>query len=317
MHVFIDTNIFLSFFHYSSDELDRLNDVFADHQYGAATVYLTEQVKDEFVRNRDSKLKDALKRFNSSNLNPEFPSFMKGFEEYEVLQDHLKQYKKLRSSLLNKVTDSIEGEVLSADNLLKKIFEEATSISIAEEIFTSAQTRMARGNPPGKNDSLGDAINWEILLSEVPDGNDVHIISADGDFFSKLDENLPNAFLRKEWISEKTGDLFVYRTLSEFVNEHFDGVAFAYDKDKQDLIDSLRHAGNFSVTHQLIAKLSKYTYFSLSEVEQILEAAYLNDQFGWIVNDADVEEFLVAHAVPRYSELSDAQHKDILKDVMD
>ena len=52
MHVFIDTNILLNFFHFSKDELDALNDVFASHEHGAAKVHLTRQVCDEFKRNQ-------------------------------------------------------------------------------------------------------------------------------------------------------------------------------------------------------------------------------------------------------------------------
>jgi predicted nucleic acid-binding protein len=63
MHVFIDTNILLNFFHFTKDEVDGLNDVFASHEYGSATVHLTEQVCDEFRRNRENKIKDALKKF--------------------------------------------------------------------------------------------------------------------------------------------------------------------------------------------------------------------------------------------------------------
>ena len=55
MHVFIDTNILLNFFHFSKDELDALNNVFASHEHGAVTVHLTEQVCDEFKRNRENK----------------------------------------------------------------------------------------------------------------------------------------------------------------------------------------------------------------------------------------------------------------------
>jgi len=64
MHVFIDTNILLSFFHFSNEELDSLNDVFASHKHGSATVHLTDQVRDEFRRNREVKIKDALGRFH-------------------------------------------------------------------------------------------------------------------------------------------------------------------------------------------------------------------------------------------------------------
>jgi predicted nucleic acid-binding protein len=83
MHVFIDTNILLNFFHFSKDELDALNDVFSSHENGAVTVHLTQQVCAEFRRNRENKIKDALKRFKDGKFSAQLPSFMKGYEEYK------------------------------------------------------------------------------------------------------------------------------------------------------------------------------------------------------------------------------------------
>ena len=73
MHVFIDTNILLNFFHYTKDELGALSNVFASHEHGSATVYLTDQVHDEFCRNRESKIKDALVQFESTSSLLNFP----------------------------------------------------------------------------------------------------------------------------------------------------------------------------------------------------------------------------------------------------
>jgi hypothetical protein len=80
-------------------------------------------------------------------------------------------------------------------------------------------------------------------------------------------------------------------------------VAFSFDKAKDALIDELMYAGNFATTHSLIASLENYGYFSLKEVCRILEAATQNDQFGWIVTDKDVSNFLKRVAVPRRSEI--------------
>jgi hypothetical protein len=54
---------------------------------------------------------------------------------------------------------------------------------------------MSVGNPPGKQGSLGDAINWEALLAEVPDGEDLYLIADDRDYLSVLNENKPKEFL--------------------------------------------------------------------------------------------------------------------------
>lgn len=317
MHVFVDTNILLSFYHYSSDELDALNDVFADHEHGSATVYVTEQVKDEFVRNRDGKIKDAIKKFNDSKVHPQFPSFMKGYEEYERLREIAEEAKQLSKSILKKINDCIAKEKLPADKLISKIFRDSNSTKVTTKRMDVANTRLARGNPPGKKGSLGDAINWEILLEKVPNDNDVHIISADGDYYSVLDEHKPSAFIVKEWKRKKKGKIYVYRTLSEFTKEHFDGIAFSYDKDKQELIERLENSGNFARTHDLVAQLDKYPYFSLKEVIEILDAAESNSQFGWLVTDYDVSDFLNKHAVPLFADIKKESHRELLIKVIE
>jgi len=317
MHVFVDTNILLSFYHYSSDELDALNDVFTDHEHGSATVYITEQVKDEFVRNRDGKIKDALKKFNDSKMHPQFPSFMKGYDEYERLREIANEAKNLSKSILKKINNKIAKEQLPADKLILKIFKESSSTKVTTKRMDVANARLARGNPPGKKGSLGDAINWEILLEKVPNDNDVHIISADGDYYSVLNEHKPSAFLVKEWERKNKGKVYVYRTLSEFTKEHFDGIAFSYDKEKQGLIERLANSGNFARTHDLIAKLDKYTYFSLKEVTEILDAAELNSQFGWLITDCDVSDFLNQHAVPRFADIKKESHRELLSKVIE
>ena len=76
MHVFIDTNILLNFFHFTKEEIDALSNVFASHEHGAATVHLTEHVCDEFLRNRENKIKDALKKFKDVKFVAQLPAFM-------------------------------------------------------------------------------------------------------------------------------------------------------------------------------------------------------------------------------------------------
>lgn len=311
MHVFIDTNILLNFFHYSKDELDALNNVFASHEHGSATVHLTEQVRNEFKRNREGKIKDALKRFKDIRFAPQFPSFMKGYEEYGAIQTLSGQLQHLQKGILAKVEEDITRETLLADRLIGEIFDKQKVVAVTKKVYETATMRLSLGNPPGKNNSLGDAVNWTILLASVPDKEDLHIISEDGDFYSALDEGRVHAFLSDEWRHTKRASLFAYRTLSAFMQKHFDGVAFAFDKDKEALIEALRTAEAFVVTHGLISKLENYQYFSAKEVARILDAAEENNQFGWIVTDYDVSDFLNRVAVPHMGGLSEA-HKAIL-----
>jgi len=315
VHVFIDTNILLNFFHYSKDELDALNNVFASHKHGSATVYLTEQVCNEFKRNRENKIKDALKRFKDTRFTPQFPSFMKGYEEYGAIRDVSGQLQELQKAILEKVAKDISEQTLLADRLIGEIFGRQKIAPVTKVVYENASMRLSLGNPPGKNSSLGDAVNWTILLASVPNKENLHIISEDGDFYSSLDEGRVHPFLLDEWKQTKSAELFAYRTLSAFMQAHFDGVAFAFDKDKDALIEGLRTAGAFAVTHRLISELENYQYFSAKEVTRILTAAEENNQFGWIVTDYDASDFLNRVAVPHMESLSEP-HKAILTKVM-
>jgi predicted nucleic acid-binding protein len=317
MHVFIDTNILLNFFHYSKDELDALNNVFASHKHGSANVYLTEQVCNEFRRNREAKIKDALKKFKDSRFAPQFPSFMKGYEEFKSIRSLDSDIQQLQKTILKKVEKDIAEETLVADLLIEEIFSKQKIAAVTDEIFQQASKRLALGNPPGKAGSLGDAVNWTILLESVPKKEDLHIISEDGDFYSSLDELRVHPFLAMEWKAQKKGRVFAYRTLSKFMSEHFDGVAFAFDKDKEALIEALFEAPSFSSVHGLVAKLENYKYFSAKEVTRILEAADSNDQFGWILGDSDVAEFIGRVAVPHIANLNDTHQLAVKKLVSD
>jgi PIN domain-containing protein len=316
MHVFIDTNILLNFFHFSKDELDALNNVFASHEHGAAKVHLTQQVCDEFRRNREAKIKDALKRFEAGGYAPPLPSFMKGYDEYEKIKQLSNQLQKFTKELKTKVDKDITERCLLADRLIQEIFSRSEVHQTTPNIFTLSSMRVKIGNPPGKNRSIGDAINWTILLDSVPKGSDLHVISEDGDFYSILNENAVHPFLEEEWKRIKNSSLFVYRTLSAFMKEHFDGVAFSFDKTKDALIDDLKSTSSFAGTHQLVSKLEPFSYFSLKEIERILAAAVENGQFGWIVADNDVSDFLNRVAVPRLADITNSEQRDILKKVI-
>ena len=316
MHVFIDTNILLNFFHFTSDELDALTEVFATREQGSASVHLTQQVKDEFIRNRDNKIKSALKRFREANLVPQLPSFMKAYEEFGRIRHLASELKLASKGMLAKADKDIRERELLADRLISEIFKSSDIRMISDEVFSEATRRMALGNPPGKDGSLGDAVNWISLLQSIPDDEDVHLISEDGDFYSCLDEDAPSAFLAEEWSEKKKGTLFVYRTLSGFLKEHFDGVAFAFDKRKEALIEGLAESKSFASTHSLIEKLEGFSYYSAAEVSRILAAAVSNSQVHLIDTDRDVSDFLNRVAVPHKESIDDEDQLKILANVI-
>src|SRR3989442_14946441 len=92
MNFFIDTNIFLSFYHLTSDDLDELKKLVILLRNKTIRLWLPDQVVKEFHRNRENKISDALKRLRDQRLNLQFPQICKDYEEYEELRQLQKQY---------------------------------------------------------------------------------------------------------------------------------------------------------------------------------------------------------------------------------
>ena len=308
LHVFVDANIFLSFFRYTENELDALRQVFASHEDGVVTVYLTQQVQDEVHRNREKMLKRVMTDFQTG-IGIKTPNFVQNYPEAQLLKKMTKTHKQL----LEKIEIDIRKKDLLADRLLKDIFASGRVLPRDSDTDEMAIQRMRIGNPPGKKGSIGDAINWLTLLKGVPCKEDIHIISEDGDFFSLFDKESPNPFLSNEWTDKKSSILYVHRGLNPFMKKHFDGTDFALGI-KAKLIERLKYSPSFATTHDIVTELEDCSYYSLIEVLQVLDAVVQNDQVHWIVTDSDVSDFLIRITKPYSHEITDSGHKAILEE---
>lgn len=301
MHLYIDTNIFLSFYHYTSDDLEELKKLTLLMDSGDINLHLPEQTIDEFYRNRDNKINDALKRLKSQKLNLQFPQVCKDYPEYEQLRELQREYEKSHSELLKKIDKDVFEETLKADKIVKELFDNANKIEISSELIEKSKTRMAIGNPPGKKGSIGDAINWEALLSELSILTDIHFVTGDKDYFSKLDSNVFNSFLVKEWEEVNMSDLVYYKKLSEFFKENFPDINLSNEVEKGILIQGMATSSNFARTHQLVSKLNNFAEFTQAEANDIISAALANNQVYWIIDDEDVNQF-IGEIVDNYEE---------------
>ena len=90
--LFIDTNIFLSFYHLSGEDLEELKKLAVLLQRKEICLFLPEQVVQEFHRNRDSKIADAIKKLREQKLDVQFPRLCKDYPEYLKLRDFLREY---------------------------------------------------------------------------------------------------------------------------------------------------------------------------------------------------------------------------------
>lgn len=294
MNLFIDTNVFLSFFHLSSDDLEELNKLTVLIEKGELTLWLPEQVDDEFSRNRENKLSDSMKRLAEQKKKPQFPQVCKDYVEYDEIRELQDQFGQKLSALVDKVAKDVSERTLKADHKISELFDKAEFIETSDLLLAKAKRRIDVGNPPGKNGSLGDAINWEALLENIPDSEDLYLVADDKDYYSLLDEQYPKDFLIDEWDRKKSSNVFFYRRLSQFFKEHYPDIKLASELEKELAIRSLAESCSFAATHAAVAKLSTYTEFTQAQVSELVEPALTNNQVNWIIGDPDVKEFFLA-----------------------
>lgn len=309
MNVFIDTNIYLTFFHMSHDDLEELNKVFVLQKNNNITLWMPDQVVDEFRRNRETKLADAIKRFSEEKFNNQIPQMVKEYPEYENLRNAKKDFETAKNAVLTKLKKDIGSKSLKADQLVSSIMLQAKRVTASAKTLAAAKTRFDRGNPPGKNRSYGDAISWECLLSDVPNGEDLFLITDDSDYFSPLNQDQLNGFLAEEWETKKSAKLFVYRRLSQFLTNKFPLAKLASELEKEVQIKNLAESRSFARTHEVISELTKFADFTPPQVNDIVGAYISNSQVRWIICDQDVKVF--AHfLLDKYSTIIDDEHAE-------
>lgn len=294
IHVFIDANIYLRFFAYSADTLSELEKLHALSEADKVTLYLTDQVKREIARNRDAEVDRALARFENSFSLPEVPRFASSFKEAAALNEASKALSASKSALRERLDADIASGSLPADESIDKLEAASTVLEIEEKHIVAARDRRDLGDPPGKRDSLGDQVNWEVLLDNVPKGSDLHLITQDGDFFSKLAKDSPDRAISMEWRDKKSGELKVYRSLSEFAKKHFPDINLPSDVFRAEWVNRLAKARSFSTTHLYIEKLEGiFNDLTLEDALRLFQALIENDQINWISGDEDVKDFFL------------------------
>lgn len=287
-NVFIDSNIWLSLFHYTNVDLEQFSKL-KDILDKEIRLFIPEQVYNEIYRNRENKLKDALERFEKFDL--QFPVFFKNYPEYSDFSKKLAELKTQHKEWLKKVKEDIANQTSPADGVIKGFFASVCMIPLTDDIIRRGVLRYDMGNPPGKDKKYGDAINWETLLQYVPDGEDLFFISNDKDYASIYNDKEFNPFLSQEWNKKKNSKIIFFKSLNDFLKEHFNDIKLQAEGKKEDLIEQLSKSGSFKTTHAVIGNLSEYTDWSFRQIQDMCNIAFNNHNVGWILGDTDVFEF--------------------------
>jgi len=215
-------------------------------------------------------------------------------EEYARIKSIAGEFSKLRDTLLKRIHEDISSGDCGADKLIDELFSVGKVQDINDTIIQRARTRIELGNPPGKKNSLGDAIHWEFLLENVCNGEDLHMISGDGDFDSELNKGNLAEFLCQEWADRKISNILYYHRLSNFLNSQFTDIKITSDQElaKEFYISIFVNSSSFKVTHAVINELLTYSSYSDSELDEMINASITNEQIYRIKEDSDVHSFL-------------------------
>lgn len=309
MNLFIDSNIWLSMYHFSNDDLREFGKL-KQHLGRGIKLYFTQQVWDEFLRNREIKLQDTLKKFQLEKM--QYPVFSKECPEYEAFNQSYKQVYNNFLAWKKSIMEQIEQRSLPADVIIREIVDLSERID-SNSFVEQAQLRYRKGNPPGKNDSYGDAINWECLLDKIPEGEDLYFISADKDYRSVLFDEKLHPFLAIEWEKKKRSKIHFYTSLTAFFRENISDIQLSMETEKQKLIDQLSDSTCFVTTHGVVAMMNRFSGWNEAQIEEICSAAESNFQVNWILLDDDIQGFFCKLLSDvEYTKLSDCATKRII-----
>lgn len=288
MNVFIDTNLYLDFYRMGQDKLDELNKVFALHEYGKLKIWLPELLINEFWRNRSKVVADNIKEIEK-DYKPSLPHIFRQHENQKQFLGAVSEANRIKNTILEDIQQQFKDENLAADLVIKMIFDAAVKIEANEVTIGKGKRRYDLGNPPGKNKSYGDAVNWECLLAAIPEGEDIYLITEDGDYKSSFIKDDMNEYLKYEWKTKKKSEPHIYARLSEFIKEHFPQANNLADMEVNLTIKELEESASFASTHHVVSKLLKFREFKQDQIFKIIRIYFDNNQVRYIKDDPDVK----------------------------
>jgi hypothetical protein len=109
---------------------------------GNIRLYIPEQTKNEFHRNREVKIADSMDKLLTSKLANQFPMICHAYTEYDKMKKAIKkEYESNRRQLLEKLQHDAEKNSLLADDVLNQLISKGTLIDTSEKICTEAVIR--------------------------------------------------------------------------------------------------------------------------------------------------------------------------------
>ena len=168
MKLFIDANIFLSFYDFTNEDIAELRKLVLLIEREKVGLLLPQQVADEVRRRRADIVSGSFKKFSQSKISLPFPSYCKEYKDYDAMQHHLGKLEELHRKTTEEIRQAIDNQELPADLLLKDLFSRATRIYNTPELIECARQRVKvipyLGVDLGDN-IVAEAVSRRIILS--------------------------------------------------------------------------------------------------------------------------------------------------------
>jgi hypothetical protein len=224
MKLFIDSGVLLEMYQLSGPDLEELRKLVKLVETGKIELLLSQQVVDEFWRNREGVIADALKRFCESGAQASIPNIFRSYSvEAAELERAVAAVNVAVKDLEAKVNQDVAANTLGADEIILQLFA-ATLAEPTDAFVSAARRRVDIGNPPGKAECLGHAIKWEWLLNRgiQLDTTEIVILSTDSDYESQLIKGELKEYLRLDWAKRYPYcELRLERSLAKFLLREF------------------------------------------------------------------------------------------------
>lgn len=318
MQLFLDSNVYLSFFKRSSDDLKKLEEITEYVNDGGLDLFIPENVVIEFYRNREKVIADELKHLTSQISNKfQLPRMADGNPLTPQIKDISVSRNKLIEDLSNELKEAASSNTLPADTVIKNLFNVGRNIPISDDILAKAKNRVELNNPPGKPGSIGDAINWECLLDSCGD-YELHVVTRDSDFQSPLNDQSFHEFLLQEWRAKSNHPLYLHKHLGDFLRQHLPDYALNYDKLSEYWIGQLEVSTDIKLAVNACEHIEGRD-LSYEQSQQIID----NPNVDLIYADVRIKRFYeyILHQYgvierPEYHELADILY-DTLNAILD
>ena len=295
--VFIDANIFLGLY----DSKLETTEIFDDLNKIASSLVMTDQLSDEFLRNREKKISDLEKILNKGFSYEDFirkiqkvpvpdVAIIHSFKNFDnisicnnkitglkdsyekIIKEQSKNFKKLSEEILD-LLEKPENDIVYIN--FKKLFndDKVQKLKKNDEIINKAYYRKLIGNPPRSDiKTIGDEIHWEILLENIK--TDLIIISRDETFTAN------KSFLIEEFYKKTNKKLYIDKKISFALEKigkrasnktiEFEDNYIKKDQKLSETLEALSKSYTTSFNPAVFEALSKSCTISLNP--EVLEA---------------------------------------------